>query len=189
MSEYHFTAPWDWKEQNNHRGGPVTKGGFRANDNRVSLTVNLVIQADFEVPVPILVCTYTNMALDHIVEGLVGRGLKPLRVGLEAKVQPALKDYTLEAYLDRHPRRNDLERLVREETRLQEKARLVEKNIGENSNKPARLGSLRAILANVDRQLWVVKAKVFRLRQEMITDVLKQADVVGWFVDLRSQLC
>jgi hypothetical protein len=129
------------------------------------------------------------MALDHIVEGLVGRGLKPLRVGLDAKVQPALKDYALEANLDRHPRRNDLEHLVGEETRLQEKARLLEKNVGEKSNKRSRLASLRTILASVDRQLWVAKAKVFKLRQEMITDVLKQADVVGWFVDLRSHLC
>jgi len=149
----------------------------------------VVIQADFEVPVPILVCTYTNMALDHIVEGLVGRGLKPLRVGIDAKVRPTVKDYVLEAYLDRHPRRNELERLVREETRLQEKARLLEKNNGEDSNKPSRLARLRTILANVDRQLWVVKAKVFKLRQEMITDVLKQADVVGWLFDLRSHLC
>jgi hypothetical protein len=129
------------------------------------------------------------MALDHIVEGLVGRGLKPLRVGLDAKVQPALKDYSLEAYLGRHPRRNDLERLVSEEMRLQEKARLLEKSIGEKSNKPSRLASLRTTLANVDRQFWAIKAKVFKLRQEMITDVLKQADVVSWLVDLRSHFC
>jgi hypothetical protein len=149
----------------------------------------MVIQADFEVPVPILVCTYTNMALDHIVEGLVGRGLKPLRVGLVAKVRPALKDYGLEAYLDRHPRRNDLERLVREEMSLQEKAQLLKKKIGERSNNPSRVANLRSILANVDRHSWVVKAKVFKLRQEMITDVLKEADVVSWLVDFRSHLC
>jgi hypothetical protein len=149
----------------------------------------MVIQADFEVPVPILVCTYTNMALDHIVEGLVGRGLKPLRVGLDAKVRPALKNYVLEAYLDRHPRRNDLERHVREEMRLQEKAQLLKIEIGDDSNSPGRVANLRRILANVDRQFWVVKAKVFKLRQEMITDVLKEADVVGWFVDIRSHLC
>ena len=149
----------------------------------------MVIQADFEVPVPILVCTYTNMALDHIVEGLVGRGLKPLRVGLDAKVRPALKDYVLEAYLDRHPRRNELERYVREETRLQEKAQLLEKRIGEASGNSSRIANLRSILANVDRQFWIVKAKVFKLRQEMITDVLNEADVVGWLVDFRSHLC
>ncbi len=149
----------------------------------------MVNQADFEVPVPILVCTYTNMALDHIVEGLVGRGLKPLRVGLDAKVRPALKAYVLEAYLDRHPRRNDLERLVREETKLQEKAQLLEKNIGEASNNPSRLATLRTILANVDRQFKRVKAKVFKLRQEMIMDVLKQVDVVGCLDDLRFHPC
>jgi len=129
------------------------------------------------------------MALDHIVEGLVGRGLKPLRVGLDAKVRPALKDYVLEAYLDRHPRRNELERLVREEMRLQEKAQLMEKKIGDASTNPSRVAILRTMLANVDRQLWVVKTKLFKLRQEMITDVLKEADVVGWLDDFRSHLC
>lgn len=149
----------------------------------------MVIQADFEVPVPILVCTYTNMALDHIVEGLVRRGLKPLRVGLDAKVRPALKNYVLEAYLDRHPRRNDLERLVRGEMRLQEKAELLKKKFVEASKTSSRVADLRTMLANVDRQLWVLKAKVFRLRQEMITDVLKEVDVVGWLVDFLSYLC
>ena len=149
----------------------------------------MVIQADFEVPVPILVCTYTNMALDHIVEGLVRRGLKPLRVGLDAKVRPALKNYVLEAYLDRHPRRNDLERLVRGEMRLQEKAELLKKKFVEASKTSSRVADLRTMLANLDRQLWVLKAKVFRLRQEMITDVLKEVDVVGWLVDFLSYLC
>lgn len=130
---------------------------------------------------PILICTYTNMALDHVVEGLVGRGLKPLRMGIDGKVQPALKEYTLEAYIDRHPRRNELERLVRDETTLQEKSRTLERNIDEarTQDKGSRQANLRTILANVDRQFWAVKAKLFRLRQVMITDVLKQADVVG----------
>jgi hypothetical protein len=130
---------------------------------------------------PILVCTYTNIALDHVVEGLVGRGLKPLRVGIDGKVQPALREYSLEAYLDRHPRRSELERLVRDETKLEEKLRTLERNIDEarTQDKLSRQANLRAILANVERQFWAVRAKLFRLRQVMITDVLKQADVVG----------
>ena len=130
---------------------------------------------------PILVCTYTNMALDHVVEGLVGRGLKPLRVGIDGKVQPTLREYSLEAYLDRHPRRTELERLVRDETNLQEKMRTLERNIEEarTEGKLNRQANLQAILANVDRQFWGVRAKLYRLRQVMITDVLNQADVVG----------
>ena len=139
------------------------------------------IQAEFEVPVPILICTYTNMALDHVVEGLVERGLKPLRVGIDGKVQPALREYSLEAYLDRHPRRSELERLVRDETTLQEKLRTLERNIDEARTKDRsnRQANLRTMLANVDRQFWAVRAKLYRLRQVMITDVLEQADVVG----------
>lgn len=127
------------------------------------------------------------MALDHVVEGLVGRGLKPLRVGLDGKVRPALKDYTLEAYLDRHPQRSELERLVRDEARLQERARLLEKGIDEARDNSSRLASLKATMANVDRQVWVVKAGLFKLRQAMITDVLKQADVVSSRIDFPFQ--
>ena len=120
------------------------------------------------------------MALDHVVEGLVGRGLKPLRVGIDGKVQPALREYSLEAYLDRHPRRNELERLVRDEMMLQEKLRTVERNIeARTKDNLSRQANLRSMLANVDRQFWAVRAKLYRLRQVMITDVLKQADVVG----------
>ncbi|KAI9512155.1 P-loop containing nucleoside triphosphate hydrolase protein [Russula earlei] len=140
----------------------------------------LLLKVVFQVPAPILVCTYTNMALDHIVEGFVRRGLKPLRVGLDAKVQPAVKGFVLEAYLDRHPRRGDLERLVREETRLQEKARVLERDIEEAKarGQPIRVGTLQTIMANVNRQLSAVNVRLFKLRQEMITNVLKQADVI-----------
>ncbi|KAH9976642.1 AAA domain-containing protein [Lactifluus volemus] len=127
-----------------------------------------LLKADFEVHVPILVCTYTNMALDHVVEGLVGQGLKPLRVGIDGKVRPALKEYTLEAYLDRHPQRGELERLFLEEMQLREKTRHLEKKINEVLKRPSSLTNLKALMAN---------AKLFRLRQAMITDVLKQADV------------
>ncbi|KAF8272687.1 P-loop containing nucleoside triphosphate hydrolase protein, partial [Lactarius quietus] len=138
-----------------------------------------LLKAEFEVPMPILICTYTNMALDHVVEGLVGRGLKPLRVGIDGKVQPALREYSLEAYLDRHPRRSELARLVRDETTLEEKIRTLERNLDEarTNGKLSRQANLRTILANVDRQFWAVRAKLYRLRQVMITDVLKQADV------------
>jgi len=118
------------------------------------------------------------MALDHIVEGLVQRGLKPLRVGLDTKVQPSLRDYVLESYLDKHPRRSELEGLVREETRVQEKAQSLESNFRKASNRSNRLTSLQTMMANVDRQLSGVRVRLFKLRQAMITDVLRQADVI-----------
>ncbi|KAI0270758.1 AAA domain-containing protein [Gloeopeniophorella convolvens] len=136
-----------------------------------------LLKANFEVSAPLLVCTYTNMALDHILEGLVKEGLRPLRIGLDGKVQPALQEYTLDANLERHPRRAELERRVREELKLQEKLRGLETKISDAQDKPRALVSLQAIWASVERQLWGVQAKLFRQRQEMITDVLKQADV------------
>ena len=48
-------------------------------------TVKL-LKAHFEVPQPLMICTYTNVAVDNLVEGLMKAGLKPLRVGFGGKV-------------------------------------------------------------------------------------------------------
>jgi hypothetical protein len=66
--------------------------------------------------------------------------------------------------------------------------RLLERTIEEAKNQPNRVANLRAIMANVNRQLSLVKAKLYKQRQSMITDVLKQVDVVGSRIDHHSQI-
>lgn len=54
-----------------------------------------ILKAHFKVPYPLLVCTYTNAAVDNLVEGIVATGLKPLRVGSEASVREDLAHRSL----------------------------------------------------------------------------------------------
>jgi hypothetical protein len=63
----------------------------------------------WEVPHPLLVCTYTNVAVDHLVEGLSLVGLNPLRVGFAGKVKPSLAPYTLDAQIEVHPLKKDID--------------------------------------------------------------------------------
>ena len=46
-----------------------------------------------------LICTYTNVAVDNLVEGLAASGLKPLRIGFEGKVEEKLEQWTIEVVL------------------------------------------------------------------------------------------
>lgn len=51
----------------------------------------------------ILVCAGSNVAVDNLVEGLLGVGLGIVRVGQPAKVAPALQAATLDALVLAHP--------------------------------------------------------------------------------------
>ena len=52
---------------------------------------------------PILVCTYTNAAVDNLVEGLVKAGLQPLRIGPDGRVKESLLPFSLKGRLKSHP--------------------------------------------------------------------------------------
>ncbi|KAI0790274.1 hypothetical protein BC629DRAFT_399598 [Irpex lacteus] len=46
-----------------------------------------LLKVHFGVPHPILFCTFTNGAVNHVIEGLVAAFLRPLRVGTSSKVK------------------------------------------------------------------------------------------------------
>src|SRR5882757_9380800 len=56
----------------------------------------------FAVVHPIMVCTYTNVAVDNLVEGFVAAGLDPVRVGY-GQIKPTLREHSLEFKIERHP--------------------------------------------------------------------------------------
>ncbi|KAI0063306.1 P-loop containing nucleoside triphosphate hydrolase protein [Artomyces pyxidatus] len=131
-----------------------------------------LLKVHFEVSAPILVCTYTNVAVDNVVEGLVAAGVKPLRVGYDGKVQASLYEYTLEAALERHPSRPTLEQLMKDEERI----RKLQMN--DNSNASSRLRRYEETSVSLERQINAVRNKLFRLRQVMVFDVLQGAEVI-----------
>ena len=73
-----------------------------------------LLKGHFEVPHPILVCTYTNVAVDNLLEGFAAGGLKPLRVGTEGLTKDELEKYLFDNKFEEHPRKSELDRLVAE---------------------------------------------------------------------------
>ena len=56
---------------------------------------------------PILVCTYTNVAVDNLVEGLGNAGLEPLRISPDGRVNESLQPFSLKGRLNGHPLQSD----------------------------------------------------------------------------------
>jgi len=67
---------------------------------------------------PILVSTYTNVAVDNLVEGFAAVGVKPLRIAFGGKVKPSLLEHTLDYKFDRHPLKPEVDRLANQEQTL-----------------------------------------------------------------------
>jgi hypothetical protein len=146
----------------------------------------LVTQRDqlhFEVPHPILVCTYTNVAVDNLVEGFATAGVKPLRVGYGSKVKASLYEHTLDHKIEIHPLKYQVDRLAREEKILEEQVTdlrscihglrdAVAKNLLE------RQSNMRRTLAWKERCLSACRSKMYRMRQRMLRDILDGSDVV-----------
>lgn len=70
---------------------------------------------------PILICAYTNATVDNLVEGLVAKGLKPLRVGSEERVREDLKEWTLQAQYETHKKWDEYSALKKEQDSLKAK--------------------------------------------------------------------
>jgi hypothetical protein len=62
-----------------------------------------LLKKHFNVHHPILVCTYTNVAVDNLVEGFVKAGLQPLRIGPDGRVKDGLLPFSLQGRLKSHP--------------------------------------------------------------------------------------
>lgn len=78
-------------------------------------TVKL-LKGTFEVPQPLLVCTYTNAAVDNLLENIAAAGLKPLRYGTESNGVSGLEEYMLEVQFDKHPLKPDYDAALKRET-------------------------------------------------------------------------
>jgi superfamily I DNA and/or RNA helicase len=140
----------------------------------------VLFKAHFEVHHPLLVCTYTNVAVDNLVEGFATAGVKPLRVGFAAKIKSSLHEYTLDAKLEAHPLKPKVDQLVKEQENVEKKLEALESRIvtAENSGS-GKLSSMRTAVTMSERQVLAVRAKLYALHQEMLNDIISAADVVS----------
>ncbi|KAJ6542591.1 P-loop containing nucleoside triphosphate hydrolase protein [Mycena capillaripes] len=151
-------------------------------------TVKL-LKVHFEVPHPLLVCTYTNVAVDNLVEGLAASGVKPLRVGFGGQVKDSLVEHTLDYKLDHHRLEPSLAALVKEEEaisqRIHDISEKLEKEKLKSNPTPAAQERTRQIIANVEADLALrqrmqgaLKSRIYALKMEMLHDVVTKADVI-----------
>ncbi|TFY81080.1 hypothetical protein EWM64_g2933 [Hericium alpestre] len=142
-----------------------------------------LLKVHFQVSIPLLVCTYTNVAVDNLVEGLVAAGVKPLRVGYSGKVEASLYEHTLEAKLEAHPLRPKLEKATADQEQLKKRLSYLHQQIeklqaAKRSDLVRRLERMEMDAISLERQLVAVKSKCYALRQEMLHEVVYQADVI-----------
>ncbi|KAG2005956.1 RNA helicase, variant 2 [Coprinopsis cinerea AmutBmut pab1-1] len=150
-----------------------------------------LLKLHFQVPHPILVCTYTNVAVDNLVEGLAAAGVKPLRVGAVGSVRPSLLQHTLAAKLEAHPLFSAHQDLVDQEEKIKKEleemhakvhsaeTELKDKKEGRASKAMiGRIANMMAAKSALERKEAVVKGKKNTVKQAMLREVTSEADVI-----------
>ncbi|KAH8114864.1 P-loop containing nucleoside triphosphate hydrolase protein [Phellopilus nigrolimitatus] len=150
-------------------------------------TVKL-LKGHFEVPHPLLVCTYTNVAVNNLLEGFVAGGLKPLRIGFEGSKTGLLGPYMLEHQFDKHVMKPEYDRICKERHDVESEIRLLKKSIFEAKKKldsgrlnKAMLGRIENMEKHdeeleIERRSWS-KAK-YVIEQKILRDIVRKADVI-----------
>ncbi|KAG7447300.1 P-loop containing nucleoside triphosphate hydrolase protein [Guyanagaster necrorhizus] len=145
-----------------------------------------LLKVHFETPQPILVCTYTNVAVDNLVEGFVAAGVNPIRVAFGGKTRSAIESYTFEYKMQNHPLYSRAEKVSEDikmledevkETQLRAKEVAQKVNDGRTDLVQRLDGMLKAIAKNEER-IQTLKGKLYALTQQMTKDVLGNADVI-----------
>ncbi|KAH6904509.1 P-loop containing nucleoside triphosphate hydrolase protein [Coprinopsis sp. MPI-PUGE-AT-0042] len=146
-----------------------------------------LLKSHFRIPHPILVCTYTNVAVDNLVEGFVSMNLKPIRVGYPASVRPSLQPYTLQVKMmehDLYPKcaelRTESDKLVAETTRLGTQIEELERDLRgkKNPRKELRLANMRQANEIKKKRYKTLRLKIYQLELIIYTDLCKDADVI-----------
>ncbi|KAL5520432.1 hypothetical protein ACEPAG_9656 [Sanghuangporus baumii] len=148
-------------------------------------TVKL-LKGHFEVPQPILVCTYTNVAIDNLLEGFAAGGLKPLRVGADSATKDDYKEFMFDYQFGQHPRKeSELDPLIAECEAIEEekrniKALMLQISTMKRKSKKARekMEILKREYDAKDRRRNALKSQARSLREAIFYDICFKADVI-----------
>ncbi|KAI0030729.1 AAA domain-containing protein [Vararia minispora EC-137] len=146
-----------------------------------------VTKREFDVALPVLVCTYTNVAVDNLVEGFSQAGLNPVRVGSEGMIRETLQRHSLQAQLSVHPDIKQLDvlsaDLAKTEKRLNDSRMRINKlrdSIHDSQSVRAlqTLDNMKSSAFKLERQVGAISGKMSALKAKMIKDIFLEADVV-----------
>ncbi|KIO30452.1 hypothetical protein M407DRAFT_224414 [Tulasnella calospora MUT 4182] len=133
-----------------------------------------ILKAHFQVPQPILICTYTNVAVDNLLEALVAAGVNPLRVASPGKVKESVAQYSLEAKMEAHPLKPELDELMKDLPRLQERRDETHKKLQEVRDDSSKMLKMKAIQALIRRK----ESAIYKVRMTMLHEITHSADVI-----------
>lgn len=141
-----------------------------------------------------MVCTYTNVALDNLVDGFVNAQVKPLRIGHQQSVRSDLLEHSLDAQLAKHSLSKDLLEILEEENSMsvkmdelikkeEEMAKKMEKYT-DSDRQPrkdviARLNKIRSTIMKLSMRQKVWNNKKYIVQQRMLRSILNASDVVS----------
>ncbi|KAG8763510.1 hypothetical protein FRC19_007519, partial [Serendipita sp. 401] len=126
-----------------------------------------LLKKRFQIPHPLLVCTYTNVAVDNLVGGLVQAGLNPLRVGSEGGVREDLEKWSLQAKMEKHSSWTTLTKLKDKLT--DQRIRLAK--LSPREDKSLEVGQIKEHIA-------ATRSQIRKLRCQMQYEIYCAADVV-----------
>lgn len=132
---------------------------------------------------PILVCTYTNVAVDNLVEGFVAAGLDPVRIGY-GQTKSTLQEHSLEFKIEKHPLYARYKTVSDELKKLEKKSKRTYARILEQQKQggpPGELSRLKCDLRNLDVKRSRLRSNEWAIYGQIQTEVLTSADVVCFF--------
>lgn len=131
---------------------------------------------------PILVCTYTNVAVDNLVEGFGNAGLDPVRIGY-GQIKSTLQEHSLEFKMKKHPLYPMYEATSEKLKMLEKELKQTHARIFERREKraPSReLSRLKSCLDVLGARYYKLHSKELAIHHQMQTEVLIDADVVSF---------
>jgi hypothetical protein len=143
---------------------------------------NIFPKKNFAVVHPILVCTYTNVAVDNLVEGFVNAGLDPVRIGY-GQIKSTLQEHSLEFKIQKHPLYPSYEVVSENLKKLEKELKRTRARIFERQEKRAsfnEISRLKSYLGTLKARQSKLYTKEQSLHLQMQTEVLATADVVGF---------
>ncbi|KAF9050818.1 P-loop containing nucleoside triphosphate hydrolase protein [Hymenopellis radicata] len=135
-----------------------------------------VLKTDFAVSQPLLVCTYTNVAVDNLVEGIAASGLKPLRVAYSGKANLALEEHTLEWKLLQHPLHPQAETQAKELEDLSAKINVYRDKVAKSDG--ASRNNNKQNLLRLQQRFTIAGNRLYGMRRDMMRDIIDDCDVL-----------